>query len=259
MKNYKSKITKILIAGAVMLLTVQIFAAPSADDIAKKHFSLKKADDLNFQITMILINKHKDKKVRKFEMRAKETKEGRNSFVEFKEPAEVAGTKFLTIGHRDSSDEQRLYLPALGKVQRISSSSKNKRFVGSDLFYYDMEERYFGDFSYKFIKEDSFSDMDFYVIEMVAKNHDSPYSKILAWINKSNYFLYKKECYDIDSEELIKKIVEVDVKEIKGVLLSVRTVVDNLEGEHKTLLMREKPVINSGISDSVFTVKNLQK
>ena len=87
------------------------------------------------------------------EIITKEGAEGTNTFMKFIEPADVKDTKFLTIAHNKSDDEQRLFLPALGKVRRISSSTKNEKFMGSDLTYYDLEDYEYEDFTYKYVKD----------------------------------------------------------------------------------------------------------
>ena len=129
-------------------------------------------------------------------MYTKQGSQGRNSFIEFVEPADVKGTKFLTIAHKNADDEQRLYLPALGKVRKISSSKKDGKFMGSDLFYYDMEDRDYEEFTYNYVGEEVFRGMNCYVVESFPKDSSAPYSKMVMWVNKENYFVYKRECYD---------------------------------------------------------------
>ena len=59
------------------------------------------------------------------------------TFVRFVAPADVRGTGFLTI-KEGPSEVQRLFLPALNRVQTISSAQKGDRFMGSDFTYEDM-------------------------------------------------------------------------------------------------------------------------
>src|SRR4030042_4622978 len=187
---------KILLTILSLSLAAVFYADDKGSEIAKKSFDLKKSNDTSSEFTMILIGKDGTKKTRKLSIRSKEGKEGRNTIVEFLEPADVKGTKFLTIAHKKTDDEQRLYLPALKKTRQISSSNKNGKFVGSDLFYYDMEDRAFEDQTYKYIKEEKYNDKDCHVIEAVSLDANSPYSKTVLWISKADYFAYKIECYD---------------------------------------------------------------
>lgn len=239
-------------------LAFTALADSKGEEIARKNFNLKEADDSYSLSTMILIDKNNNKKVRKIESYSKEGKTGENSFVVFLEPSDVKGTKFLTIGHRDGDDEQRLYLPALGKVRRISSSKKGGSFMGSDLNYFDMEDHSFDDFSYRYIRDENYEDRDCYVIEQISKDPNAPYSRQLVWISKSDNFAYKVECYDKkSSSRLIKVIVMKEVKTINGVMIATKMVVDNKEKDHKTLMVMEDVKLNTGLKDSIFSIKNL--
>jgi outer membrane lipoprotein-sorting protein len=208
---------------------------------------------------MTLIDKNGSKKIRKLVMMSKDGKEGTNSFIEFLEPADVKGTKFLTIAHKKTDDEQRLFLPALKKTRQISGSNKNGKFVGSDLFYYDMEDRAFEDMNYKFVKEEKYNGMDCNVIEATAVSTDSPYSRSLMWINKADNFAYKIECYDKKDDTLWKVIAMVEVKTIDGVMMPSKTVIDNKKDGTKTLMQMDNIKLNTGIKDDVFSIQNLEK
>ena len=112
----------------------------------------------------------------------------------FSEPADVNGTKFLTLGHRGEDSDQRLYLPALKKVRKISASGKDGEFVNSDLWFYDLEERYFEDNTYTYLSENetiadkAFAGMKFNKIEMKSVKSTSPYAKTIAYVNMADNF-----------------------------------------------------------------------
>lgn len=52
----------------------------------------------------------------------------------FREPADVKGTMFLSweYGAPDRDDDKWLYMPAVKKDRRISGTSRNEYFMGSD-------------------------------------------------------------------------------------------------------------------------------
>lgn len=251
---------KLFLVSLVFFIAAGLFADKKGDEIARKQYDLKKSDDTYSIGQMVLINKRGEKKIRKFLMYSKETKEGTNSFLSFLEPADVKGTKFLTIGHKKGDDEQRLYLPALGKVRKISSSKKGGSFMGSDLNYFDMETHVFEDFTYKYIKDETYNDKNCYVIEAYPLDKDAPYSKQILWISKKDYFIYRSDCYDKkDDNGLIKTIVVVEVKVIDRVIIPTKIVVDNFKTKGKTLFKIENVQINVGLKDNIFSVQNLEK
>ena len=122
-----------------------------------------------------------------------------------------------------------------------------------------MESRDFDDFQYKYIKDDKTQNKDCFVIETTSKDPKSPYSKSLIWIAKDDYFTYKIEAYDRKDDQLLKTIVFVEVKTLDGVIIPVKTVVDNQKDGTKTLLSMSDIKINSGIKDENFTIQNLEK
>jgi outer membrane lipoprotein-sorting protein len=253
---------KLLFLGvfSVFIITAGFSQVNRGAAIAKKTFELLEADDDYSMITMVLINSSGNQKTRMFKMYSKQAQGGRNSFIEFVEPADVKGTKFLTIARKNGDDEQRLYLPALGKVRKIASSKKDGKFMGSDLFYYDMEDRDYDEFTYHYVGEEVFRGMNCYVIESFPKDSGAPYSKMVMWVNKDNYFVYKRECYDSKREtRLLKSIIVLEVKNSGGILIGVKLVIENHIENHKTLLQRDSLYINTGLDDSVFSVQNLTK
>lgn len=236
-----------------------LFSDSKGEEIAKRYFNLEESKDCSSTTLMVLINKNGEKKIRKMESYSKEGKNGRNSFMRFIEPADVKGTTFLIIGYNRGDDEQRLYLPALGKIRKIASSNKDQKFMGSDLSYYDMEDHEYDDFTYKYLKDDNYEGMDCHILEMYPTDNNAPYNKQVAWINKSNFFAYKMECYDKKRKTKIKTIVSLDVKSFNGILIPQKIVVDNHLENHKTLIEDTNIQVNTGLKDSIFTIQTMQK
>jgi outer membrane lipoprotein-sorting protein len=245
---------------SVFVVAAGFSQADKGAAIAKKSFELLEADDDYSMITMVLINSRGNQKTRTFKMYSKRAQGGRNSFIEFVKPADVKGTKFLTIARKNGDDEQRLYLPALGKVRKIASSKKDGKFMGSDLFYYDLEDWDYDDFRYNYVGEEVFRGMNCYVIESFPNDSGAPYSKMVMWVNKDNYFVYKRECYDSKRvTRLLKTIIVLEVENSGGILIGVKLLIENHVENHKTLLKRDSLYINTGIDDSIFSVQKLDE
>ena len=64
--------------------------------------------------------------------------EGDKSLSIFDTPADVEGTIFLSHTKIKNPDDQWLFLPALKRVKRISSSNKSGPFMGSEYAYEDL-------------------------------------------------------------------------------------------------------------------------
>ena len=248
---------KASIVAIFLLLSASLFAETSADEIMAMHYDLKDPENSSNLTTMVLINSRGNKKTRKMEMFTMDTSIGEDTFIEFLLPADVRGTKFLIIGNDQADDEQRLFLPALKRVRKISSSNKNGKFMGSDITYYDMESRNLEDFTYELLREDTVGNRSCWVIESTPVDEESPYSKVLNYISMDNYFTYKNEMLD-ENGELIKTVTVVETQVIDGVIVPVKTVIDNIEDDHKTLLAISEIKLDSNMDESKFTVQNLR-
>jgi hypothetical protein len=247
------------------LLAASAFADPKGEEIARKHFDLEKPNDSRAVASMTIVDKNGGRKARKLEMLSKEGLDGRNSFVRFLEPADVAGTKLLTLARKGESSDQRLYLPALKKVRRIASSAKDGDFVNSDLCFYDMEERKYEDFTYAFLSEgasagdESLASLKFFKVEMRPKDVQAPYSRLVAWIDMGSYALRMSECYDRRDDKLVKTIVFAKVEAIRGILFNTETRVTSARKKSSTLLQIADIKINTDLGDGIFSVNNLEK
>jgi hypothetical protein len=256
---------KLLAVALTMSLVGAAFADAKGDEIAHKYYNLKKADDTKSTAIMTLIDKAGTKKVRKLEIFYRETAEGKDAFMKFLEPADVAGTKFLTLSHKGADTEQRLYLPALKKTRKISSSGKDGEFVNSDFYFYDLEDKKFEDHVHTFIADNvtindqAFAGKKFSKIEMKPVAANAPYSKEIAYVSQDDNFVYKLECYDAKDGALLKTFLFVKVENIKGVLVPTQTLVTNHKKGTKTLLALTDPQVNTGVKADTFSVQNLEQ
>ena len=105
-------------------------------------------------MTLELINAHGDVTKRKMVMEVLEgTDDGDKSRSVFEWPADVKGTKLLTWTHKKGDDDRWLYLPAVKRVKRISSSNKSGSFMGSEFAYEDFSSQEVEKYTYKLLDE----------------------------------------------------------------------------------------------------------
>ena len=91
--------------------------------------------------SMVLRNRQGQESQRQLRIKALEVEDdGNMSLFVFDEPRDVAGTAMLVHTHEDADDDQWLYLPALTRVKRISSSNRSGSFMGSE-FAFEEHER----------------------------------------------------------------------------------------------------------------------
>ena len=138
--------------------------------------------------------------------------DGDKSLTIFDTPRDVKGTAFLSFTHTLKADEQWLYLPALKRVKRISSSNKSGPFMGSEFSYEDISSQEVAKYKYKFIKDDKFDGRDVFVIERIPQYKKSGYTKQISWIDKEMYQPLKIEFYD-RKKSLLKTLTQHEYKQ----------------------------------------------
>lgn len=122
--------------------------------------------------------------------------DGDKSLLIFQSPADVRGTKFLSFAHRRGDDDQWLYLPALGRVKRISAANKGGAFMGSEFSYEDMAAPVLEKYEYRYLGDGDFQGRPAFVVERRPRDPHSLYSRQISWIDQQYYIPWKIEYYN---------------------------------------------------------------
>lgn len=212
------------------------------------------------EMTMTLRNKKGQESVR--EMRSKSLEvdgDGDKSLNIFDKPRDVKGTSFLTFSHINEPDEQWLYLPALKRVKRISSKNKSGPFMGSEFAYEDLASQEVDKYTYNFIKDDSVDGQDAWVIESKPVYENSGYTRLLVWVDKSEYRNLKVEYYD-RKNSLLKTLTFHDYKRyIDKIWRASRMEMVNHQNNKSTTLSWIKQEFSTGLTDSDFNKNSLKR
>ena len=153
--------------------------------------------DSRADLRMILRNAHGEESTRELRNRVLEQEaDGDKSLVVFDHPRDVKGTAFLTFSHVDGDDDQWLYLPALKRVKRISSSNKSGPFMGSEFAYEDISSQEVEEYTYRFLREEDLDSQATFVIERVPTHPKSGYTRQEVWIDQDEFRTLKVVYYD---------------------------------------------------------------
>lgn len=153
--------------------------------------------DHTAKLTMILKNRSGDESIRELTMRTLEViGDGDKSLSVFSSPRDIKGTAFLSFTHALQADEQWLYLPALKRVKRISSSNKSGPFLGSEFAFEDLTSFEVKKYRYKYLHDEVLDNIDSFVIEFYPQYEHSGYTRLIAWIDKSRYIPLRIDYYD---------------------------------------------------------------
>ena len=169
---------------------LQIATEASARDEGFGNFTARQS--------MVLRNKQGQESRRRIRVKVLEVAEdGDKSLFVFDEPRDVKGTALLIHAHKQDADDQWLYLPALKRVKRISSSNRSGSFMGSEFSYEDLSAPEVGKYTYRYLRDEPCGDLTCTVSERVPVDKKaSGYSRQVVWHDKDELRIWKVEYYD---------------------------------------------------------------
>lgn len=179
----------------------------------------------------------------------------------FLEPADVRGTAFMNWSYdrADRPDDQWLFLPALKKVKRISSEGRGDAFMGSDFSYEDLSVRQPSLDNHTLLRSETLEGTECFVVESIPKDRKSSlYSKTVSWIRSDTWTGSKREYYDMRGV-LLKTLSIRRNGEIGGYLMILETEMKNVQTGHSTRMSFSSVKLDSGIKETIFSERSLEK
>ena len=258
--NMKIQNLVMLLLCFIICCGTGINAQLTGKEIMTKVDNRADGDDQKSVLKMILINKRGRKRVREMLSFKKDYGKDSKKIMFFKSPADVKGTGFLSYDYENpqKDDERWLYLPAMKKTRRISGSSKNDYFMGTDFTYDDMGDRAVEEDIHKYIKDEKIRETDCWVVESVSKDKSYMYSKKISWIDKKTLIPVKVDYYDRDGD-LLKTLNAFGIRKEQDFWTSSKIVMKNHLEKHETILEYKDRKFNTGIKESVFRVSTLER
>ncbi len=202
---------------------------------------------------MVIFNNRGNTRTRGITSYSFNENEEENSLLVFEEPANVKGTGFLTLS--DGSNEvQKLYLPALGRIQTITASQKADRFMGSDFTYEDLGDQNPDDYTFELLSEEGNQ-----AVLKAIKKENSQYAYIKFYINTERYSLEKAEYFDKDNA-MIKRLEAENFTNVDAnIWRANKMTMFDLKADRKTELIWSNRVINESIPAWRFTERGLKR
>jgi len=212
------------------------------------------------EMVMVLRNKQGQESSRAIRAKTLEVEgDGDKSLNIFDEPADVKGTAFLTFTHSTKPDDQWLYLPALKRVKRISSSNKSGPFMGSEFAYEDLASQEIDKYTYKYLKDEAIDGRNNFVIERIPTYKKSGYKRQHVWIDEETYRAAKIEFYD-RKDSLLKTLKFLEYKQyLDKYWRAHRFEMDNHQTGKSTLLEWKSIKFENGFSDRDFDKASLKR
>ena len=217
-------------------------------------------DDIRMELKMILSNRNGDQHIRTLKMKTLEViGDGDKTLSIFNNPRDIKGTAFLSFTHALEPDEQWLYLPALKRVKRISSSNKSGPFLGSEYAFEDLTSFEVPKYKYKYLREEVLDGLDSFVIEMYPQYKYSGYTREIIWVDKERYIPLKVDYYD-RKNSLLKTLGYKGYKQyLEQYWRAGEMLMSNHQNGKKTSLKWENYQFRTGLTDRDFDRNSLKR
>ncbi|MFK7887901.1 MAG: outer membrane lipoprotein-sorting protein [Gammaproteobacteria bacterium] len=216
--------------------------------------------DTKVILTMTLRNKNGDERTRQMHSSSLEVSDdGDKSLIVFDDPADVKGTALLTHSHKAGPDDQWLFLPALKRTKRISSSNKSGPFVGSEFAYEDLSSQEIEKYTYKYLRDEDIDGRAHFVMERYPVDKKSGYTRQMVWIDQEHYRVVKVDFYDRKKSKL-KTLVSSDFQQyLDKYWRPARMEMVNHQTGKSTVLTFTDYAFQSGLKASNFNRNSLTK
>jgi len=177
-------------------------------------------------------------------------------------PPSLHGQAFLVWDYSTKGKPQDLwmYLPSLLNILRVPPREQGDAFMGSDLTFADMGQRRLDEDIHNTIGRGIFWGVACFIVESVPKGKEGVYGKTVTWVSEDHYTTQKIDYYDWKGVFLKQQTIDWEIlsdKRNDGYFWK-KTIVVNIQTDHRTVLEIDNRKINLGLSDDDFTDRALR-
>jgi outer membrane lipoprotein-sorting protein len=248
----------IIISMVMLTFTGEGEAGLSALEVAEKAYYIEDGEDVKSLIEMTIVESNGNTRTRFLAFGRKDDGKDNRSLIVFRKPADVKGTSFLTWNYAEKDEnDQWLYLPALKKIKRISTSGKSKSFMGSDFSYEDMSKRSLSRDDFKLLGDEKVDGVPCFILESTAKDKSEKFIRRVALVRKDNFIIIKTDYYDAEGV-LCKQFTAGNIKAVQTIPTVHSLRMENLVDRGYSTMTLEKVVYNTDLPDRMFQVQGLK-
>lgn len=228
---------------------------PSPGAVLERAFDNLYECDIRTLLELTLHDRSGGTAIRRAEIARKRIDGRLHSYGRFLEPPWMRDTAILIIDSRDSSDAHYLSLPELQRIRRVTSVQRQDAFLGSDLWYEDLERRYPHEYEELSMSVGERSGEDVWIVDARPKKGLSGYDRVRFVVARSDALLLETVGFRQGSSEPFKALVadREHVLRQDGHVLPTRLTVSNLLRKTHTEVYFRKLQINPTLSDQLFT------
>ena len=174
------------------------------------------------------------------------------------EPIRDKGIGLLYNEYYSNKDNDNwIYLPSMGKVKRIISSSDGgtNSFMGTEFTTEDMQTFKINSYTYKILGEETYDNRPAWILELIPtpeKVNKTAYSKIIMWLDKERYIRFREDLYD-HRGVLCKRYTLSDYDEVDNVWLARKLMMNNLINHRVSTIYTKLAAYNIEIPDDFYS------
>jgi len=172
-------------------------------------------------------------------------------------PAKEEGQVFLKV-----DKEMWNWVPSISRMIKIPPSMMMQSWMGSDFTNDDLvkQSSIITDYDHTLLGEETVRGMDCYKIELIPHQEAAVvWGKIISWITKDGFNLWKSEYYDEDgSLQNVENAFDIKQMGDRKIPSRIEMVPADDEGK-KTVMIFSNLIFNKPIDDSFFSIQNMKQ
>ncbi len=180
--------------------------------------------------------------------------------LEYLEPADVRGTKFLSIREPGGATQMWLYLPALGRERRIAGADVEQQFMGTDFTYEEIGagRTYKTDYTAQRLADSTLDGQPVYVLKLTPRDAGSRYGFVQVWVWQETFVPLRIEFFDRRGQ-LEKQLTMSDLRrDERGAWLPYRITMANSRAGTRTMI-RVLEYLPGEVPEEYFTLRYLRR
>jgi hypothetical protein len=243
------------VLGVILCLPYTTHADEAGIALATRVYNRPDGNDSVSRAYMILSEKGHKPRYRKLYTYQLDRDNGESwALLRFTEPADIKNTGLLTYNYPTKDNNQWIYLPALDRARRIAASRKGGRFVGSDLYYEDLQTREVNQDHHRILGNEKVNGVSTTVLESTpVDSENSVYSKRVSWIHEKTLLPLRVDYYKSGNNKPVKRLKVTKIKKIQGFWTVVDSTVTDLKSGHQTRMLTKAIVYDQSLPDNLFS------
>ena len=173
--------------------------------------------------------------------------------VQLTGPARLRGVGLL------AKDEGQLYiyLPSFDRVRRVAGQQRGEPFLGSNFTQDDFSRT---KFSHRFDPTLVDANDEYWTLQLTPKvADDEPYEKLILKVRTKDHQVPEILFFEDGSEEPTRRLTASDFRVKDSQSLAHQIVVEDLKDDSRSVAKLSEVEVNTGMSDSRFTRRHLQR